>query len=741
MLRATLLLSTASTVSSTAMQYAATATHSGSSFWDGFTFFTGTDPNSDPSQSSPSLSNFVGQSEATQAGILGTRWGGRAYASVDNATAVSSTRSSLRFHSNVAYDSGLFVLNLTHMPYGCSLWPAFWFLGSMGQSQPWPYHGEIDVIEGINQYNFASTSIHTTNSPGCTMNSPGQGQTGSWDTTNGDTPNNCYTNYASNMQGCKVMYGPLPASNATAKSYGSQFNANGGGVYAIEIASGGIKVWFFPRGDPSTPTDLLSPSDGGLGSTHPDPLSWVEPYAYFPFGSSCQSSNFATLRIIFDITVCGSWAGGSFGNWVPTGVASCADKDGVCSAAGISTTGGGCCAQYARTQPRAFDEAYWLIDSLVVYELREASPSPPPTPPATPFPRPPAPPSQPPPPPPPPPPTPSPPPPSLPPPDTPSKPPPPTRQQPIAPPPVPPGSTPGGQAPPPAYSEVVHVSLIIGSTVEAFTLVRDSFKAHLAALCGVPTDAIISLTVAPGSIQLNATIATVGAAAAARISATLAGMSVAQLEAALDVTIESVSPPTFEPYEPPPAAVPSPSGASGRVAAVAIALFVLIVGACVLQWWRQQRRLNEALIKSVAMEATDRQSRRFLHEAPGSSKAKALPKSSDDVELTSHHRTDEAEGGKAAEEVLGSGSSWQTLSVSSAPPTLPYRREGIDAAVVEQATRVALQELGTNVTLRVLREHVEAQLGTPLLEWKGEIKATAAMVSKERSAIVVAAAI
>ena len=25
---------------------------------------------------------------------------------------------------------------------------------------------------------------------------------------------------------------------------------------------------FFPRGDPSTPTDLLSPSDGGLGSTH-----------------------------------------------------------------------------------------------------------------------------------------------------------------------------------------------------------------------------------------------------------------------------------------------------------------------------------------------------------------------------------------------------------------------------------------------------------------------------------------
>ena len=78
------------------------------------------------------------------------------------------------------------------------------------------------------------------------------------------------------------------------------------------------------------------------------------------------------------------------------------------------------------------------------------------------------------------------------------------------------------------------------------------------------------------------------------------------------------------------------------------------------------------------------------------------------------------------------------VAMSPAPAGTSSAQAGgapIDGAAVERATRVALQELGTGVTLKKLREHVEAQLGMSLLEWKGEIKATAALYSRERASV------
>ena len=54
-------------------------------------------------------------------------------------------RDSIRISSREAYDEALFVLDIEHMPTGCSTWPAFWTLSKAG---PWPNGGEIDVIEG-----------------------------------------------------------------------------------------------------------------------------------------------------------------------------------------------------------------------------------------------------------------------------------------------------------------------------------------------------------------------------------------------------------------------------------------------------------------------------------------------------------------------------------------------------------------------------------------------------------------
>ena len=47
-------------------------------------------------------------------------------------------RPSVRLTSNNNYTHGLFILDLSHMPFGCGTWPAFWTFGPS-----WPNNGEI----------------------------------------------------------------------------------------------------------------------------------------------------------------------------------------------------------------------------------------------------------------------------------------------------------------------------------------------------------------------------------------------------------------------------------------------------------------------------------------------------------------------------------------------------------------------------------------------------------------------
>lgn len=56
-------------------------------------------------------------------GSGGISWG------VDTSNVAPSGRQSVRISSKKAYESGLVVLDVEHMPTGCGTWPAFWMLG------------------------------------------------------------------------------------------------------------------------------------------------------------------------------------------------------------------------------------------------------------------------------------------------------------------------------------------------------------------------------------------------------------------------------------------------------------------------------------------------------------------------------------------------------------------------------------------------------------------------------------
>ena len=57
----------------------------------------------------------------------------------------NKVRKSIRLHSNVTYDEGLFIIKLHHMPVGPGVWPAFWLGGVSPYPHTWAYNGEIEV--------------------------------------------------------------------------------------------------------------------------------------------------------------------------------------------------------------------------------------------------------------------------------------------------------------------------------------------------------------------------------------------------------------------------------------------------------------------------------------------------------------------------------------------------------------------------------------------------------------------
>lgn len=248
---------------------------------------------------------------------------------------ISRGRDSIRITSIESYDQAIIVANISHMPVGCGTWPAFWTFS--GNSNEWPKGGEIDILEGVHFNTVNVVALHT--SPNCTMDakeSYGR-QSGHFLSTN------CDVNFNFN-QGCNVEFSntTCKCANANAtESYGTCFNANQGGYYIAEKNRDYIRIWFLPRDDYRN--NLFEATDCSRTIASDDLPSIAD--AYFPLRNDCTPDHFGTHKMVFDLTLCGDWAGNTF-------------------------TSAGCglnCTDLVDNHPEAFTDAYWVVDSVSVY--------------------------------------------------------------------------------------------------------------------------------------------------------------------------------------------------------------------------------------------------------------------------------------------------------------------------------------------------------------------------------------
>ncbi|EJF57193.1 glycoside hydrolase family 16 protein [Dichomitus squalens] len=248
---------------------------SGQNFFDGWDFFTDADP-------THGLVNFVDGDAAKKLAYVQSD--NTIVLAVDDSDGVpvGGKRNSIRISSKKSWTRGLFVADIFAMPHGCGVWPAYW---SLGNGADWPNAGEIDIIEGVNTNTKNQVTLHS--GPGCTLDKAAHALADVLGTS-------CASSNGDNA-GCAYQ-------QTQNTSFGHGFNMQAGGVFAHTLEADGISVWFFDR-------DAI-PAD--VASKQPDPASWGTPTAYFPNTQCDIMSHFLAQNLIFDITVCGDWAGSAY---------------------------------------------------------------------------------------------------------------------------------------------------------------------------------------------------------------------------------------------------------------------------------------------------------------------------------------------------------------------------------------------------------------------------------------------
>ncbi|KIM56707.1 glycoside hydrolase family 16 protein [Scleroderma citrinum Foug A] len=260
---------------STTLGYDVTRDYSGSTFFSGWDFYGA------PDNLTFGNVNWVSQEEAMSQSLAYVNDQGHVILKVDNTTNVpiGENRNAVRITTHDAYELGsLWLIDVNHIPYGCSVWPAFWSFGPK-----WPDDGEIDIIEGINLMTANEMAIHTT--PGCTQNgsSPQLGTFGS--------ETDCST-----ASGCTVM-------ETSPNSYLASFASAGGGVWATQFEADGINIWFWSR--PNVPKPITQAT-----STSPlDVADFGTPHASFSPATCNISQYFSPQNLVIDTNLCGGWAG------------------------------------------------------------------------------------------------------------------------------------------------------------------------------------------------------------------------------------------------------------------------------------------------------------------------------------------------------------------------------------------------------------------------------------------------
>ena len=344
--------------------------HKGESFFHFYDFFDGPD-----SLGSAGYNTYVSHQRAKELGIVNVTktdddLQGDYVFMGSSRPAEKGPRESIRLEGKTRFNRGLFVLDISHMPAGCGVWPAFW----LTDEDHWPDNGEIDIVEGVNNQNVAKTALHT--SAACNMYAhvPSWAKTGIWDWATGlpDTftgipqyniskpADDCW-NMAPHQwlnQGCVQMH-------KDPHTIGEPLNQNGGGVYVLEWDPDNhyIKSWVFTPRDtiPDNLADAMATAgQSGDAVVVPDPTSWDLPYAYFAIGDTtgCSADHFKNMRIVFNLAFCGTVAGNRFTRDCPD----LAKKFNV-SGDPVLT-----CNAYIESNPDILSEAYWKVNGVYVYE-------------------------------------------------------------------------------------------------------------------------------------------------------------------------------------------------------------------------------------------------------------------------------------------------------------------------------------------------------------------------------------
>ncbi|CAJ1403047.1 unnamed protein product [Effrenium voratum] len=315
-------------------QYRKVESLMGPDFFNHWSFYTGPDP-------THGNVDFVGKDEAWTKKLLSAS-ADRVLMKADNTTLLSGTdgRGAVRIESLNRYNGGLFILTLDHVPTACGAWPAFWMFGDDAQ-HAWPRWGEFDILESIHMLNYATTTLHTRDN--CDQRAVNEGidfEGQGWAVgTQENKAKNCWVKAPQEYdnQGCGQK---LPMG-----SFGPDFNRRGGGTFVAEwdpVVNKRLRTWFFPAG--------TEPEFG----ENPDPDLWGVPNSFFTLNERwCTAAHFKNMRMVFDTTFCGDYAGGSFAAYCGWTQMQCED--------------------YVRTKPEAFSQAFWSIKRLDVYQSAAVS--------------------------------------------------------------------------------------------------------------------------------------------------------------------------------------------------------------------------------------------------------------------------------------------------------------------------------------------------------------------------------
>ncbi|KAJ8092417.1 hypothetical protein PM082_023872 [Marasmius tenuissimus] len=287
--------------------------YQGEAFFNDFDFFTEPDPTS-------GLVNYQNKENAISKGLAFVENGVTVLA-VDNTNTVptGSNRDSVRIESKKMYGKGLFIADFEAMPFGCSIWPAWWSYSFTD----YPEGGEIDVIEGVNNQPYNDMTFWRA---GGQCNFPASALAGTADIVN----QTACASTTTEQESCGFQ-------DERSGVFGSEFSRSGGGVYAHLVSDEGISIWYFPR----------NAIPGDITSKNPDPSAWGTPAAQWKSDSCNISQHVRNHKLVINTTLCGSWAG-SPNVWESSGC------PGTCEA--------------TVANPKNFDNAQWKIRSVSVYQ-------------------------------------------------------------------------------------------------------------------------------------------------------------------------------------------------------------------------------------------------------------------------------------------------------------------------------------------------------------------------------------